>query len=93
MSLRPVCYNVVYVDENYAIEYDCGEALFSTINYCIHIMSRTPTMPSTTLTSLVSFAESLGAHSVATPHTIRDTFAGLNSHQLSIKLTPQTGCW
>ena len=55
-----VDYNVVWLDEDTAIEsvfyldfciviisnrrYDCNEHIFGVIDYCVHFMSRTPTI-------------------------------------------------
>jgi apolipoprotein D and lipocalin family protein len=35
-------YNLIYLSEDYAMEYDCTEQLGVT-NYCVHIMSRNRT--------------------------------------------------
>ena len=51
----PVDYNVIYLDETSAIEYDCNEHDITT-DYCIHIMSRTPTMTNDKLQELLDFA-------------------------------------
>jgi len=75
--VKPVAYNVIYLDENSSIEYDCGEDFLGLVNYCIHILSRSPVMSNGTLETLVSHAESLG----------------LNTHKLPLHLTPQLGCW
>jgi len=90
-----VAYNVIYLDEQYSIEYDCGEVLGITnvssnirrgrlspntkacrFQYCIHILSRKPTMPASVTQTLVGFAERLG----------------LNDQQLEFKMTVQDGC-
>lgn len=52
-------YTVVYVDENVAMEYDCGTSLGVT-NYCIHFMARIPHMDPATLATLIDYAEELG---------------------------------
>ena len=39
-----VDYNVIWVDEDSAIEYDCSEHILGLLDYCVHFMSRTPTM-------------------------------------------------
>lgn len=52
-------YTVIFIDENVAMEYDCGTSLGIT-NYCIHIMARTPHMDPATVDNLISYAESLG---------------------------------
>lgn len=55
----PVNYTVIALDENHAVEYDCGTSLGVT-NYCIHVMSRTRTMEQSTFDSFIQLAESLG---------------------------------
>ena len=55
----PVNYTVIALDENTAVEYDCGTSMGIT-NYCIHVMSRTRTMEQSTFDSLIKFAEDLG---------------------------------
>lgn len=51
----PVDYNVIWIDEESAIEYDCNEHDITT-DYCVHIMSRTPTMTDEKLQELLDFA-------------------------------------
>lgn len=48
-------YNVIWIDEDSAIEYDCNEGGLTT-DYCVHIMSRTPTMTDEKLQELLDFA-------------------------------------
>eukprot|EP00027_Filamoeba_sp_ATCC50430_P003981 CAMPEP_0168564444 /NCGR_PEP_ID=MMETSP0413-20121227/13252_1 /TAXON_ID=136452 /ORGANISM="Filamoeba nolandi, Strain NC-AS-23-1" /LENGTH=134 /DNA_ID=CAMNT_0008596123 /DNA_START=170 /DNA_END=574 /DNA_ORIENTATION=+ len=72
----PVTYTVIILNETYAVEYDCGTSAGIT-NYCIHVMSRTPTMDPALLNQLVTEAEALG----------------LNPQNLPVMLTNQTGCW
>eukprot|EP00045_Choanoeca_perplexa_P022942 m.11416 g.11416 ORF g.11416 m.11416 type:complete len:192 (+) comp9812_c0_seq1:41-616(+) len=54
-----VAYNVISLDEDYSVEYDCGESVGIT-NYCIHILSRKPTANATVVRRLLAYAESLG---------------------------------
>lgn len=72
-----VAYNVVHLDEDSSIEYDCGESFGVIENYCIHILSRTPTMKPEKLQQLQAFALGLG----------------LNQHDLKFQITPQQNCW
>ena len=39
----PVDYNVIWLDEDSAIEYDCSEHILGNIDYCVHFMSRCAT--------------------------------------------------
>merc|ERR1719474_1988882 len=39
-----VDYNVVWLDEDTAIEYDCNEHILGVVDYCVHFMSRYPTI-------------------------------------------------
>ena len=48
-------YRVIHIDDDSAVEYDCTEN-FLTYDYCIHIMSRTPTMSEEKLQQLLTFA-------------------------------------
>lgn len=43
-SFNKANYYVIYLDDQYAIEYDCNEELGIT-NYCVHIMSRSLNIP------------------------------------------------
>lgn len=58
------------------MEYDCGESIFGT-NYCIHILSRTPTMDPSLLSSLVNQSLAMG----------------LNNQGMNLTITLQQGCW
>ncbi len=76
-ALEPaVTYNVVVLTDQVAVEYDCGVQL-GLLNYCVHVMACTPTLPAATVAQLVSYAEGLG----------------LNPLGLNFTLTVQTGCW
>ena len=48
-------FRVIHIDDDSAIEYDCTEN-FLTHDYCIHIMSRTPTMSEEKLQMLLEYA-------------------------------------
>ncbi|GFN82206.1 prostaglandin-h2 d-isomerase [Plakobranchus ocellatus] len=52
-------YTVIYLDKDFAVEYDCSDKLGMT-NYCIHILARVPNPDPTKVQSLVEFAEGLG---------------------------------
>jgi apolipoprotein D and lipocalin family protein len=75
-SGSPVNYTVIALDENYSVEYDCGTSNMGITNYCVHIMSRTPTMDDTTFQQFVDMAESMG----------------LNPQELPVTMTKQEGC-
>ena len=51
-----VDYNVIYIDEEAAIEYDCSDSFIFGYNYCVHIISRTPTLSAEKVEELVAFA-------------------------------------
>eukprot|EP01038_Epipyxis_sp_PR26KG_P013850 gene13850-18576_t len=70
-----VNYTVIAISEDYAVEYDCGTS-FGITNYCIHVMSRLPTLDQNTVNQLFAYAESLG----------------LNPQGLPVKVTKQDGC-
>jgi len=71
----PVNYTVIYMDDDYSVEYDCGTSLGIT-NYCIHILSRTTTMPKAKFDELMKMAEDMG----------------LNPQNLDVQMTLQEGC-
>ncbi len=72
-----VNYTIIAIGEDYSVEFDCGE-LFGVVNYCVHILSRKPTMNTALLKELVYFA---------------NTTLDLNLYNLPLNLTNQTGCW
>merc|ERR550517_1628953 len=72
-----VDYNVIWLDEDSAIEYDCSEHIFGFLDYCIHFMSRTPTMAPEKLEELQAFVQSLE----------------LNTHTLDYSPGDQNQCW
>ena len=73
-----VDYNVVYLDDEGANEDDCSPGFISILtNYCIHFMSRTPTMKQDKLNQLLEFANGLD----------------LNANSINFKATKQEGCW
>ena len=76
-GLPTVNYTIIAIGDNYSVEFDCGE-LFGVVNYCVHILSRTPTMDPVLLAKLIFFA---------------NTTLNLNQYNLPFNTTNQTGCW
>ncbi|XP_052792614.1 apolipoprotein D-like [Mya arenaria] len=69
-------YRIIYLTDNLAIEYDCTSVLWIT-NYCVHLLSRTPTISEADEQELLNFANGLN----------------LNSQNIRYKRTLQKGCW
>ncbi len=63
--------------EEYSVEFDCG-AIFGIVNYCVHILSRKPTLSPAIVNRLVQYANNT---------------LGLNIYHLPFNQTLQTGCW
>ena len=76
-GLPTVNYTIIAIGDDYSVEYDCGE-LFGVVNYCVHILSRKPTMNPSLLADLIFFA---------------NTTLDLNLYSLPFNTTNQTGCW
>jgi apolipoprotein D and lipocalin family protein len=76
-GLPTVNYTIIAIGDTYSVEFDCGE-LFGTVNYCVHILSRTPTMEPALLQELISYANKT---------------LDLNIYNLPFNVTNQTGCW
>lgn len=72
-----VGYWVIWLDETTAIEYDCSTNSLGETNYCIHLMSRTPSSSPELIRKLSDFALALG----------------LNKNQLDLQITDQQNCW
>ncbi len=72
---NPVNYTVIAIGDDYSVEYDCGTS-FGITNYCVHVMSRTPTMDPDQFNKLIKMAEDMG----------------LNPQQLPVIMTKQDGC-
>ena len=72
-----VNYTIIAIGEDYSVEFDCGE-LFGVVNYCVHVLSRTPTMDAGLLELLIDFANNT---------------LDLNLYNLPFNTTNQTGCW
>nr|KAG5711655.1 hypothetical protein BaRGS_016837 [Batillaria attramentaria] len=75
-ELGKVDYTVIYLDDEFAIEYDCSTLIGLYTNYCIHIMARHPQADPQRIQELLSFAEGLG----------------LNTANLDFQHTRQDGC-
>ena len=52
---NPADYNVILLDDDTAIEYDCFTNLFVE-EYCVHFMSRTPTIQPDKLETMIKYA-------------------------------------
>lgn len=72
-----VDYTVIYMDDNFAVEYDCSVFAGIITNYCIHVMARGPNANMTAVAPLVKMAEGMG----------------LNSDHLNFTITKQDNCW
>merc|ERR1712198_750301 len=72
-----VDYNVIWLDEDTAIEYDCTEHLLGNIDYCVHFMSRKPTIEPAKFDEMMQFVADME----------------LNTHNLEYKVGDQNGCW
>lgn len=53
--LRGVDYNIIWIDQDTAMEYDC-RAVTGGEEYCVHFMSRTITIEPTKLQTMVDYA-------------------------------------
>jgi len=72
-----VDYNVIWLDEDTAIEYDCTEHLLGNVDYCVHFMSRKPTIEPAKFDEMMQFVADME----------------LNTHNLEYKVGDQNGCW
>lgn len=73
----PSNYTVIAIaTDEYSVEYDCKTSSLGITNYCIHVLSRSPTMSEDTFKGLIQMAEDLG----------------LNPNELPVKMTQQKGC-
>ncbi|KAK3774608.1 hypothetical protein RRG08_035037 [Elysia crispata] len=77
VAVPKVDYTVIYLDKDFAVEYDCSDFLGLYTNYCIHIMARVSNPDPAKIQALLKFAEGLG----------------LNVDKLPFKTTMQKGCW
>jgi apolipoprotein D and lipocalin family protein len=73
---KPVAYNIIVLQTNdYSVEYDCAQE-FGLTNYCVHILSRQPTLNETIVNNLLKLAEQYD----------------LNPTKLDFVLTKQMNC-
>ena len=89
-----VDYNVIWVDEDSAIEYDCSEHILGLLDYCVHFMSRTPTMdPAKVNTKEPSLRTSLpfSLQLEQLKQFVLDM--ELNTHNLDYQSGDQNNCW
>ena len=50
-------YNVIWLDEDYAMEYDCRSVVVTQADeYCVHFMSRAKTIDGEKLQEMIQFA-------------------------------------
>lgn len=71
-------YYVIYLNDEYAIEYDCQDSL-GVINYCVHIMSRQLTIDDKKLQELKEFALGLQLNPRNLPFQRTEQFKCRNS--------------
>lgn len=75
-GIPPVAYNIIVLNtDEYSVEYDCGRE-FGITNYCVHILSRKPTLDITIVNNILKLAEELD----------------LNTAKLEYKQTKQENC-
>lgn len=71
-------YNVIWLDEDTAMEYDCTRNILTqSEEYCVHFMSRDTTIPQAKLNVMMAYAESLG----------------LNPNQITYQAVEQAACF
>ena len=74
---QPANYTIIaFEEDDYAVEYDCTTSSLGLTNYCIHVLSRTPTMDQEVFDKLMQDAIN----------------RGLNPQDLPIQMTQQEGC-
>ncbi|XP_046354252.2 uncharacterized protein LOC124133770 [Haliotis rufescens] len=64
-----VDYTVIYLDDQYAIEYDCGSFLGMT-NYCVHFLARKPSIGDETLQLLQKLVYQLQINTENLPYKV-----------------------
>ncbi|CAF2532530.1 unnamed protein product [Rotaria sp. Silwood2] len=75
-DLPPVAYNVIVLKtDDYSVEYDCIHQ-FGITNYCVHILSRKPTLDTTIVNSILKLVQELD----------------LNTAKIEYKQTQQENC-
>ena len=73
----PANYTIIaFEEDDYAVEYDCTTSSLGVTNYCIHVLSRAPTMDEDVFNKLMQDAND----------------KGLNPQNLPIQMTLQEGC-
>lgn len=77
-GLNKANYYVIYLDDDYAIEYDCQEQVTVT-NYCVHIMSRQTNINDKKLEELKQYALSLQLNPRNLPFQRTEQFTCRNS--------------
>ncbi|KAK7079541.1 hypothetical protein SK128_001777 [Halocaridina rubra] len=70
-------YSIIFIDEDTAMEYDCHTDLQGDTDYCVHFMSRFPSIEENKLLELIEYAEGLG----------------LNNQNVNYTATEHVGCW
>ncbi len=78
ISLNKGTYYVIYLNDDYAIEYDCQDQL-GVVNYCVHIMARTLTIDDQILEELKSYALGLKLNPRNLPFQRTEQFKCRNS--------------
>lgn len=78
LSFNKANYYVIYLKDDYAIEYDCSESL-GIVNYCVHIMSRQLSIDSAKLEELKTFALGLGLNPRNLPFQVTEQHTCRNS--------------
>lgn len=71
-AYNSVNYTVIEIGNDYAVEYDCGSGGLGFVNYCLHYMSRTPTMDSDLLNELVLATSYLNVQNLPLTQTLQD---------------------
>ena len=61
-----VDYNVIYIDDEVAVEYDCSDHgwLFG-FDYCIHILSRHPILSQEKVDEMIAFSGEISLYPIA----------------------------
>ena len=67
---------IAFEEDDYAVEYDCKTSSLGVTNYCIHVLSRIPTMDPEVFNKLMQDAND----------------KGLNPQNLPVQMTQQEGC-
>jgi apolipoprotein D and lipocalin family protein len=54
-GVKAVKYNVIHVDETFAVEFDCGVS-FGILNYCLHVLAKVPEVDAGRVNEIVTWA-------------------------------------